>query len=368
VDCKKCKKRFRADHLAEEHGSMPTACPECGGELTDVRQFNLMFKTHIGVTEGTAEDAYLRPETAQGMFAAWKNVKDAMRAKLPLGIAQVGKAFRNEITTGNFIFRTREFEQMEIEYFVRPDDSDRAFEMWLGEMKSWVTDVLKLPEGNVVYHEIPKEDRAFYSRRTIDVEYKYPFGQKELYGLAHRGDYDLAAHQAASGEDLTWRDPNTGEKILPHVIEPTWGVDRTVLALLLAHMDQDEAPTADEGEREARAVLRLPKALAPVKAAVFPLQKKDELREKAHGLIRGMQDLGIAVEYDETGSIGKRYRRHDEIGTPWCVTLDMETLENGGATIRDRDTLEQERVPLSDIPAHLAQKLQSCLPDRQAET
>ncbi|MCR4278719.1 MAG: glycine--tRNA ligase [bacterium] len=360
VDCKKCKNRFRADHLLEENGgAMPTACPECRGELTEVRQFNLMFKTNVGPMDDDLASAYLRPETAQGMFTAWKNVRDAMRVRLPYGIAQIGKAFRNEITTGNFIFRTREFEQMEIEYFVHPDHADEAFEMWLLEMKSWVRDVLKLPEESVVYQEIGEGDRAHYSSRTIDVEYKYPFGQKELYGLANRSDYDLKKHQEVSGEDLTWRDPHTGEKVLPYVIEPTWGLDRTVLAVLLAHMDEDAAPTSEKDKTESRVVLRLPKNLAPVKVAVFPLQKKEDLQTKAKELISALQAYGMAVEYDESGSIGKRYRRQDEIGTPWCVTLDMDSIEDGSATIRDRDTLEQERVVISDIPKTLFEQLHS---------
>lgn len=357
VDCKKCKNRFRADHLAEANGgAMPTACPECGGELTDARQFNLMFTTKIGPTEDESAVAYLRPETAQGMFAAWKNVRDAMRVRLPYGIAQIGKAFRNEITTGNFIFRTREFEQMEIEYFTHPATAEDAFDMWLGEMKSWVNDVLKLPPERVVYKEIAAGERAHYSSRTVDVEYRYPFGQKELYGVANRGDYDVMRHQDASGEDLAWRDPMTGEKILPHVIEPTWGVDRTVLALLDAHLDVDEAPTSERGGSEPRTVLRLPRSLAPVAAAVFPLQKKEDLRRAASDAVRSLQSVGLNVEYDESGSIGKRYRRQDEIGTPWCITIDVESMEDGAATIRDRDTLAQERIAIRDIPDFILER------------
>ncbi len=359
VDCKKCKKRFRADHLEEELGEMPTKCPECGGELTEPRQFNLMFKTSIGPAEDDTAAAYLRPETAQGMFVAWKNVRDAMRVRLPYGVAQIGKAFRNEITTGNFIFRTREFEQMEIEYFVHPDHADEAFEMWLGEMKTWVNDVLKLPADKVVYHDIEKGELAHYSSRTIDIEYNYPFGQKELYGLANRGDYDLSRHQDASGEDLAWRDPHTGEKVLPYVIEPTWGLDRSVLAVLDAHMDEDKAPTSEKGESDARAVLRLPIVLAPIKAAVFPLQKKPELQKIAKELVAKLHARGLSVEYDESGSIGKRYRRQDEIGTPWCITIDLDSVDKNDATIRDRDTLEQERMSIEEIPLYLFKKLHS---------
>jgi glycyl-tRNA synthetase len=360
VDCKKCKRRFRADHLMEEHGKAISeiACPNCGGELTDVRHFNLMFKTTVGVTDDASSVAYLRPETAGGMFVAWKNVKDVVRKRLPYGIAQIGKAFRNEITPGNFIFRTREFDQMEIEYFVKPDDAPRAFEEWLGEMKTWVRDELKLKDEHVVYHEIPDEERAFYSARTVDIEYQYPFGLKELYGIANRTDYDLSRHQEYSKEDLRWLDPETNEKILPYVVEPTWGLDRSVLAVLCEHLDIDEADTTEEGEKEPRMVLRLPPRLAPVKAAVLPLTKKDGLPDIADGLVAALRREGLAVEYDESGSIGKRYRRQDEIGTPWCFTVDQETKNDQKVTVRDRDAMTQERVAISDVPAWVQHRLQ----------
>ena len=368
VDCKKCKRRFRADHLLEAKQLEPgydkekpltiadVACPNCGGELTDIKHFNLMFKTAVGVTEDSASVAYLRPETAAGMFTAWKNIRDTMRKRLPVGVAQVGKAFRNEITPGNFIFRTREFEQMEIEYFVKPEDAERAFEMWLSEMKSWLEDVLKLSPKNVVYKEISAEERAFYSKRTIDVEYQYPFGQKELYGLANRTDYDLSRHQEFSGEDLRYLDPETNEKILPHVIEPTWGLSRTVLAVLAEHLDIDEADTA-EGDSEPRMVLRLPTRLAPVKAAVLPLQKKDGLAELGRELAQTIRAAGIVVEYDDSGSIGKRYRRQDEIGTPVCFTIDYQTKEDGTVTIRDRDSMTQQRIKMEEIVGYMQTKL-----------
>lgn len=368
VDCKKCKRRFRADHLLEAKQAEPgydkelpltikdVACPNCGGELTDIKHFNLMFKTFVGVTEDTASTAYLRPETAAGMFTAWKNVRDSMRKRLPFGIAQVGKAFRNEITPGNFVFRTREFEQMEIEYFVKPDDSERAFEMWLDAMKSWVEDVLKLNPNNIVYKEISAEERAFYSKRTVDIEYQYPFGQKELYGLANRTDYDLSRHQEYSGEDLRYLDPETNEKILPHVIEPTWGLSRTVLAVLAEHLDIDEADTA-EGDSEPRMVLRLPSRLAPVKAAVLPLQKKDGLADIAKEVAAMLREAGLVVEYDESGSIGKRYRRQDEIGTPWCFTVDYDTKDDRSVTVRDRDAMTQERIKIEDVIAFVQTKL-----------
>jgi glycyl-tRNA synthetase len=369
VDCKKCKRRFRADHLLEAKQAEPgydkehpvdmkdIACPNCGGELTDIRSFNLMFKTSVGVTEDASSVAYLRPETAGGMFVAWKNVKDVARKRLPFGVAQIGKAFRNEITPGNFIFRTREFEQMEIEYFVKPEDAPAAFETWLREMKAWVTEELRLSDKSVVYHEIPEAERAFYSARTIDVEYQYPFGLKELYGIANRTDYDLSRHQEFSKEDLRWLDPDTSQKILPFVIEPTWGVDRTVLAVLSEHLDIDEADTAEEGEKEPRMVLRLPPRLAPVKAAVLPLTKKEGMPEIAEELAATLRRAGHVVEYDESGSIGKRYRRQDEIGTPWCFTVDAQSVEDKTVTVRDRDAMTQERVSIADVPAWLNEKL-----------
>lgn len=369
VDCKKCKSRFRADHLLEAKQAEPgydkeqpvdlsqMRCPKCGGELTEIRQFNLMFKTNTGVIADSASEAYLRPETAGGMFVAWKNIRDSVRKKLPFGVAQVGKAFRNEITPGNFIFRTREFEQMEIEYFVKPDEAPAAFDLWLAEMKSWVFDVLQLKPENVVFHEIPESERAFYSARTIDIEYHYPFGQKELYGLANRTDYDLSRHQEYSKEDLRWLDPETNEKILPYVIEPTWGLNRTVLVVLLEHLDIDEADTAEGGDKEPRMVLRLPPRLAPVKVAVLPLQKKEELVAIASKLTSELRQAGIAVEYDESGSIGKRYRRQDEIGTPWCLTVDFDSVEQETVTVRDRDQMTQERVRVKDIVALVQQRL-----------
>jgi glycyl-tRNA synthetase len=254
VECSNCKARFRADKIDT------SKCPTCGKEGTfgEPRQFNMMFKTNVGPVDDESSISYLRPETAQGIFTNFKNVVDTFYPDLPFGIAQQGKAFRNEITPGNFIFRTREFDQMEIEYFCKPADAPVAFETWLTEMKSWVTDVLKLKDENVVYHEIPAEERAFCSARTVDIEYHYPFGQKELYGIANRTDYDLSRHQEYSKEDLRWLDPETNEKILPFVVEPTWGLDRSVLAVLCEHLDIDEAETTEEGEKEPRMVLRLP--------------------------------------------------------------------------------------------------------------
>ncbi len=378
VECKRCHHRFRADHLLEAKQAEPgydkekpleikdLVCPDCGGVFTDIMHFNLMLKTFIGPKEDEAAVAYLRPETAAGMFTSWMNVRDTIRKKLPFGIAQVGKAFRNEITPGNFIFRTREFEQMEIEYFVHPKDAERVYEMWLEEYKGWITDVLKLKPSNVVYREIAEADRAFYSKRSIDPEYQFPFGLKELGGLAYRTDWDLTRQQELSGEDLRWFDQESGERFIPHVIEPTWGLTRSVLAVLSEHMDIDDAPTAvgahgdapPSGEpTEERIVLRLPPRLAPVKAAVLPLQKKDGLADMGRAFAKQLRAAGFTVEYDESGSIGKRYRRQDEIGTPWCFTLDYTTKEDQTVTVRDRDSMSQERVKMEDVAGWLQARL-----------
>ena len=369
VECKKCHRRYRADHLLEAKQAEPgydkekpldilsLRCPNCGGEFTDLMHFNLMLKTFIGVKEDSASVAYLRPETAAGMFTSWKNIRDSMRVKLPYGVAQVGRVFRNEITPGNFIFRLREFEQMEIEYFCRPDEAPKAYEMWLEEYKKWCTDVLHLDPSHVDYHEIGAADRAFYSARSIDPEYLFPFGMKELGGLANRTDYDLGRHQEYSKEDLRWLDPETNQKVLPYVIEPTWGLTRSVLAVLCEHLDIDEADTTSEGEKEPRMVLRLPPMLAPVKAAILPLQKKEELTTIAKKIAADLRAAGIAVEYDESASIGKRYRRQDEIGTPWCFTVDFDSVEQGTVTVRDRDNMTQERIPVESIAPWIWQHL-----------
>jgi glycyl-tRNA synthetase len=369
VECKRCHHRFRADHLLEAKQAAPgydkerpvelkdIKCPDCGGELTDVMHFNLMLKTFIGVKEDATSVAYLRPETAAGMFTTFKNIRDSMRLKLPFGVAQVGRAFRNEITPGNFIFRLREFEQMEIEYFVKPEDAPRAYEMWLDEYKAWCTDVLKLAPEHVQYHEIDAADRAFYSARSIDPEYLFPFGMKELGGLANRTDYDLSRHSEFSKEDLRWLDPATGQKVLPHVIEPTWGLTRTVLAVLSEHLDIDDAETAD-GASEPRMVLRFPPRLAPVKAAVLPLQKDEALQKLAKDLAQQLRAKGWMVEYDESASIGKRYRRQDEIGTPWCFTVDFDSVNDQAVTVRNRDSMSQERVKLAEVAAWVGERLE----------
>ncbi len=367
VDCKKCKKRFRADHILEARAMQPgyskekpvdwneVKCPECGGALTEVRQFNLMFKTTMGPVEEEGSAVYLRPELAGGMFTDFKLIQQANRKKLPFGIAQMGKAFRNEITPGNFIFRTREFEIMELEYFVNPKEWEPAFEMWLKAMKAWLKS-LGVKDDDLYFHEIEEGERAHYSKRTVDVEFKYPFGLKELYGLAYRTDYDLAQHGKFSGEDFTYTDPATNEKFVPHVVEPSMGLERTVLVTLLSAYHEEQAPTAEEGETDTRVVLKLPKHLAPVKVAVLPLSKKEELAKVAMPLAQELRQKFV-VEYDDTQSIGRRYRRQDEIGTPFCVTVDFDSLEDKAVTVRDRDSMKQERVKLAEAADYLAEKL-----------
>ena len=305
----------------------------------------------MGPAEEKANEVYLRPETAQGMFVNFKNVLDTTRRRLPFGIAQIGKAFRNEITPGNFIFRTREFEQMEIEYFIKESEWEKHFEHWLEEMKRWLKD-LGVSEDKIHYEEIPAEKRAHYSKRTVDIEYEFPFGQKELYGLAYRGDFDLKNHMEKSGQDLRYTDPESGEKFLPHVIEPTWGVDRSLLVAMLEAYCEEEAPTSEEGESATRIVMKFPKWLAPVKIAILPLSKKEELSKIAKPLYEDLSKKFVC-EYDETQSIGKRYRRQDEIGTPYCVTVDFETSKDDSVTVRDRDTMKQERIKLSELENYL---------------
>ncbi|MFA5172800.1 MAG: glycine--tRNA ligase [Candidatus Paceibacterota bacterium] len=354
VDCKDCKERFRADEMEGK-------CPACGSKNhTEARNFNLMFKTFIGPVDDGTNTAYFRPETAQGMFVNFKNISETTRKKIPFGIAQIGKAFRNEITPGNFIFRTREFEQMEIEYFIdKPKTKanwEKFFEMWRKEMIDWMEELGVNTKEEITEFEVPKEERAHYSERTIDFMYKFPFGEKELYGLAYRTDFDLRNHSEASGEDLSYRDEKEN-KFIPHVIEPTFGVERSVLAALCSAYTEELAKTADEGV-ETRVVLKFPKWLAPIKAAVLPLSKKEELAEPARKVYEGLLEVGIAAEYDETQSIGKRYRRQDEIGTPYCITFDFESLKDKAVTARDRDTMKQERVEIKKLVEYLKDKLE----------
>lgn len=365
VEDKKTHERFRVDHLLEEKGIKAEGMTAdqmweiiqkdkikspAGNELTKPKQFNLMFKTHLGPTEDHNSEVYLRPETAQGMFVDFNEVMATARKRLPFGIAQSGKCFRNEITPGQFIFRLREFNLMELEYFIYPDNWEKLFEMWVDYIKEYHKE-LGLSPDDLVWHEIPDGERAHYSKRTIDIEYKFPFGTKELHAIAYRTDFDLKAHEKVSGKNLSYTDPVTQEKIVPHVIEPTFGIDRTFFAVLCSSYNEEEAPTAG-GEKETRVVLKIPRSLAPIKVAILPLSKKDELCKKSQevwDLIRPH----FRSEYDETQSIGKRYRRQDEIGTPYCITIDFDTLNDNAVTVRDRDTMQQERIKISELIKYL---------------
>jgi glycyl-tRNA synthetase len=367
VECKKCHHRFRIDHLLEARamepkydkekprGNKDLHCPDCAGALTEPKSFNLMFKTFIGTTEDNTNAAYLRPETAGGMFVNFKNIQNVTRRRLPFGIAQIGKCFRNEITPGNFIFRTREFEIGEFEYFINPKDWEKIFESWLGEIKRWWQDIMQVNMDNLVWHEIPDGERAHYSKRTVDIEYKYPFGLKELHGIAYRTDFDLARHEKASGVDLHYTDPDSGEKFLPHVIEPTFGIERMLLVALLEAYHEEEAPTSEEGETEKRIVMKFPKYLAPYQVAVLPLSKKDELAKISKPLAAELRKH-FSLDYDDTQSIGKRYRRQDEIGTPYCITVDFDSLDDKKVTVRDRDTMKQERIAIKEVVNYLKDK------------
>ena len=376
VDCKTCKSRFRADHLIEERlglhvdGRPPAEltailadsnlpCPKCGNRtLTDARQFNMMFRTTIGPVEATGVEVYLRPETAQAIFVQYKNILNTTRVKLPFGVGQIGKAFRNEITPGNFIFRDIEFEQMEIEYFVRPEEAAAAFERWIGDMAAWLK-LIGVRDERVRVREHAQEELSHYSNRTVDFEYLFPgpMGWKELYGLANRSDFDLRQHQEFSGEDLAYFDQPTGQRFLPHVVEPTFGVDRTFLILLLDAYDE-EATVDVNGKPDTRIVLRLNPRIAPYKAAVLPLMKKPELAGPARKLFERLEaETGALVDYDETGNIGKRYRRQDEIGTPFCFTVDFDSLTDEAVTVRDRDTTAQERIAIADVPAYVRERI-----------
>ncbi|MBI4079678.1 glycine--tRNA ligase [Candidatus Kaiserbacteria bacterium] len=341
VECKKCKRRYRADQIGEK-------CPECEGSFGDVRQFNMMFKTQIGATEDPASISYLRPETAGGIFTNFKNVVDSFHPKLPFGIAQIGKAFRNEIAPRDFLFRVREMEQMEIEYFVHPDEWKDAFEEWRENVHRF-NEAVGIPRAAVHELEVPDGERAHYSKRTIDFEFDWPFGRKELYGLAYRTDFDLSAHAKASGAELTMTDEEGKAPLTPHVVEPSFGVDRTILALLIS------AYTEDELGGEPRTYLKFNPAVAPVKAAVFPLLKnKPQLVEKAREVYALVKKAVPQTMWDDNGNIGKRYRRQDEIGTPHCITIDFQTLEDDTMTLRNRDTGEQERISIDSLPTRIA--------------
>jgi glycyl-tRNA synthetase len=319
----------------------------------DSKQFNMMLKTYLGATEDKEAQVYFRPETAQGMFVNFGNVVDSSRMKLPFGIAQIGKSFRNEITPGNYIFRTREFEQMEIEYFIPVPQNEASwqghFELWRAEMKNWIAH-LGIDKDEIYELEVPKDELAHYSKRTIDFEYKFPFGQKELYGLAYRTDFDLKNH------NLKYRNAESGEEYYPHVIEPTFGVERTLLAVMCSAYTEETLPASEDGESDVRIVMKFPAWIAPVKVAVLPLSKKQELSDPAKKLASDLRK-DFTVMYDETQSIGKRYRRQDEIGTPYCVTLDFDSLTDGQVTVRDRDTMVQERISMDSVSNYLKEKL-----------
>ncbi|MGI9079816.1 MAG: glycine--tRNA ligase [Acidimicrobiales bacterium] len=350
VDCRNCKERWRADQLPEPEGDAGPACPNCGShDLTEARPFHLMFKTHVGPVTDDGAVAYLRPETAQGIFVNFLNVLQTSRKKPPFGIAQQGKSFRNEITPGNFIFRTREFEQMEMEFFVPPDQGTTWFEYWCAERLRWYTD-LGIPADQLRLRPHQAEELSHYSTGTADVEFAYPWGWGELEGIANRGDYDLTQHATFSGTRLEYFDQASNERYVPHVIEPAAGVGRLMMAFLLSAYDTDDAGG------EVRTVLRLHRRLAPIKVAVLPLSKKDTLVPTARDVLKRLQPH-FMCDYDETQSIGKRYRRQDEAGTPFCVTVDFETLDDRAVTIRDRDTLEQERVPVDALVGHLRARL-----------
>ncbi len=340
VECKKCHQRFREDQIKG-------ACSNCGSkEFTEAKQFNLMFPIRLGPTEDSSNITYLRGEIAQAMFVNFKNVLDTTRVRLPFGIASQGVAFRNEITPGNFIFRTREFDLMEFEYFTKESEWEKWFEYWREQMREWLKDI-GVDLKNVHEVEIPDGERAHYSKRTIDFEYDYPFGQKELYGLAYRTDFDLKNHMDKSGQDLSYTDPETGEKLVPHVVEPTFGLSRSVLvALLEAYQEED-----------GRVILKLPPKLAPYKAAVFPLlANKPQLIEKARSIYQLLK-FDFNTAWDDRGNIGKRYYSQDEIGTPVCITADFQTLEDDTVTVRDRDTAKQERIAVGELNNYILEKL-----------
>ncbi len=346
VECKQCHERYRADQI-----DLSKSCQKCGnkGTFTEPAAFNMMLRTWLGPKQDASAEVYLRPETAQAMFVDFNHVLLTSRKRIPFGIAQCGRVFRNEITPGNFIFRQREFDLMEFEYFVHPSEWEKHFEYWLKQMHEWMEEC-GFDKSKIHELEVSPEDRAHYSKRTVDIEFDYPFGRKELYGLAYRTDFDLMKHAEKSGEKLDYTDPETKEKYVPHVVEPAFGVDRTLLVTLLSAYHEEEV------EGETRVVLRLPKHLAPIKLAVLPLSKKDELSSVAEPLAKQLAKRW-RTDYDETQSIGKRYRRQDEIGTPFCVTVDFETLEDKAVTVRERDSMKQARVPLAELEDYLSKQL-----------
>ncbi len=360
VDCRTCKARLRADQLAEKNGVKQ--CPNCGGkDLTEARPFDLMFQTQMGASTDPASIAYLRPETAQSIFVQFKNVLDVSRKKLPFGIAQIGKAFRNEINPRNFTFRSREFEQMELEYFCRPEQGMDLLAYWLKERIKFYEEI-GISRKRLHILDVPEKERAFYSKGTFDIEYEFPFGRQELEGVAYRTDYDLQQHIKASAKSLDYFDEETKERFVPHVVEPSAGVDRTVLALICDAYDEDSAPD-EKGKMETRIVMRFHPRMAPIKCAIFPLlRNKEPLVAKARE-VQALLRPHMNVFYDEGGAIGRRYRRQDEIGTPFGVTIDFETLGEKGeelrdtVTLRDRDSMKQERVAIKDLPQLISSKI-----------
>jgi glycyl-tRNA synthetase len=346
VDCRNCKERFRADQLPASG-----ACPNCGAKdsFTEARQFNLMFKTYVGPVEDDASIAWLRPETAQGIFVNFPQVQTTSRKKPPFGIAQIGKAFRNEITPGNFTFRTREFEQMELEFFVPPEEGSKWFEYWCAERLRWYRD-LGIPEDMLRLRQHETDELSHYSAGTADVEFLYPWGWGELEGIANRTDFDLSKHAEFSGKDLTYFDQEGDRRYVPHVVEPSAGADRATLAFLLAAYDEEEV------RGETRTVLRLDARLAPVKVAVLPLSKNERLSPTARDVAASLRP-SFQIDYDEAGAIGRRYRRHDEIGTPFCVTVDFDSLDDKAVTVRERDSMAQERVAIEELVSHLGDRL-----------
>jgi glycyl-tRNA synthetase len=351
VECTNCHKRFRADHI-----DLKKSCPECGQgpAWTEPRQFNLMFKTYMGPVEDSAHIAYLRPETAQGMFVDFLTVQQASRKRIPFGIAQQGKSFRNEITPGNFVFRTREFEQMEMEFFVKPGEDEKWHDYWINERLKWYVD-LGIRKEKIRLRDHEPDELSHYAKRTLDIEYDFPgMGWSELEGIANRTDFDLKAHASRSGQDLSYFDPDTEERYVPYVIEPAAGVERSALAFVIDAYAEDEAPTA-EGKLEKRAVLRLDKRLAPIKVAVLPLSKHADLVPVAEKVAAQVRPH-LATDIDITQAIGRRYRRQDEIGTPYCVTVDFDTLTDNQVTVRDRDTMEQERIPVDGLADYLKKR------------
>ena len=348
VDCKGCKMRWREDQLETE------GCPKCDGELTEARWFNTMFKTFVGPVEDESAVAYLRPETAQGIFVNFRNVLTTSRKKLPFGIAQIGKAFRNEITPGRYFFRSREFEQMELEYFVRPEDGESQYQEWIETRHQWYQD-LGVRGENLRLFQHPQESLAHYSKGTTDVEYKYPFGWGELEGIAYRGDFDLKVHGEHSGEELTYFDEPTKTHVLPHIVEPSAGVDRSVLCFLL------DAYQEEPDKSGTRVVLKLDRRLAPIKVAILPLSRKAPLVELAHRVAADLR-MEFMTSYDDAQSIGRRYRRQDEIGTPYCVTIDFDSLEDHAVTVRDRDSMSQIRVSTDQLTTTLRAMLSGTKP------